>query len=125
VKILSDNEVVFLIKDSKIELRKYPRLDTSGLIIKVNTNGLTGLLKDISLGGCKVHFPNGFTPDYYNSSILKELFFILPDGEKIKVRGKIVNVDGAHKNISYSFTAGDGNVFRVYKKITKLLKELE
>jgi len=120
----SPDEIIFLIRDSRIELRKYPRLKTENLNIKVSSEGLTGKLLDISLGGCRVGFDIPIPSAFYKSSSRKVLTVEPPEGKPVKVTAYIVNVNPAHNSVSFAFARNDEKVLKLYTEVSQLLKRM-
>ena len=120
---LSDNEWLFLIEDSRIELRRYPRLNTEHLDIKVQVDNLIGKLADISLGGCRVVFNNPISGliDHQTAS-RKRLTFYLPDYSHVDVWARVVAVNPPKRSISFAFLGPHERVLKLYQYITDLLK---
>jgi len=118
----SPQEILFLIKESRIELRKYPRIKTEMLGIKVSSDGLQGKLMDISLGGCRVVFETPIPTFFYKSSPQKILTIESPEGEPIKISAYIVNVNLQQNSISFAFLKKDEKVLKLYTKIGEYLK---
>jgi hypothetical protein len=119
------DEVVFLIKESRIELRKYPRLKTENLGIRVTAEGLKGYLVDISLGGCKVRFDEPIPEKFYMSSSYKILEIEPPDGKVVKIPAYVVNVNTCLNTASFAFTRKDEKVVKLYTKIGEYIKRLK
>ena len=117
-----NDEVVFLVKDSKIELRKYPRLKTEGLNISVSSDGIEGKLDDISLGGCRIKVEEGLVELFVKKNALKTLSITLPNGKNFKVKAYVVNVHPQKKFISFSFPQKNSEVLRLYTSIVELLR---
>ena len=124
LKRLGDNEWLFLIEDSRIELRRYPRLNTEHLGIKVQVDNLFGKLADISLGGCRVVFDNPISGliDHTNVS-RKRLTFYPPDTPPISVWARVVAVNPPKRSISFAFLGPQETVLKLYQHITELLKK--
>jgi len=123
IKFLDNNKAVFLIKESNIELRRYPRIYLKDQEVKVKIGYLVGWLKDISLGGCRVAFDKPLPRSFYANSAAKTLEFLLPNGERIKVKGNIVNLLNDFKEASFVFDSKDPAVIKLYKEITEYLKK--
>ena len=122
IRKTSSQEVLFLIKESRIELRKYPRIKTESLAIKVFTGGLQGKLMDFSLGGCRIRFETPIPPLFYKSSSQKTLTIETPEGEPVKITAYIVNVNPKQNSISFSFPKRDAKILKLYTKISEYLK---
>jgi hypothetical protein len=119
------DEIVFLIQESRIELRKYPRLKTENLGIKVTVENLKGYLVDISLGGCKVKFENPIPEKFYMSSSYKILEIETPDGKVVKIPAYAVNVNTCLNTVSFAFLRKDEKVVKLYTKIGEYIKRLK
>lgn len=120
----ADNVYTFLIKDSWIELRKYPRLKTDSLDIDVSVKGMKGKLADISLGGCKVKFRHPIPRSLFSPPHNRVLVSIYLPGEKepVNIWAEVVKVDSAEKSVSCEFTHKDERILKLYRRITDLLK---
>jgi hypothetical protein len=123
VKIIDRNKAVFLIKDSSIELRRYPRIYLKDKDIKVRIGYLVGYLKDISLGGCRVAFDEPLPRSFYTSHVGKTLEFIIPGKDKIRVEGNIVHLMNDSKEAAFVFNSKNPFVVKLYKEVTDYLKE--
>jgi len=126
VKIIDKNKAEFLIRDSNIELRRYPRVylkDEDD--VKVRIGYRVGKLKDISLGGCRIAFDEPLTRFFYANSAAKTLEFIIPGREKIKVEGNLVHLRNDAKEAAFVFQPTNPNVVKLYKEITDYLSEKE
>lgn len=113
---------LFLIKETKIELRKYPRLKTERLGIKVSADDLQGKLIDISLGGCKVGFETTIPTDFYKNSPQKILTIELPEGKPIKISAYIVTVNLQQNTVSFKFLQKSEKILKLYAKISEYIK---
>jgi hypothetical protein len=118
-----NNEVIFVVKDSKIELRKYPRLKTDSLNIEVSSDNISGKLLDISLGGCKIRVDGGLIEPYTRQSARKILKFHFPDGKTYSLTATVVNANPANRTIAFSFPKRSENIVKVYSLIVDMLKK--
>lgn len=116
------NEVTFLVKESRIELRRYPRIRVEDPNIVVVSSTLTGYLIDISLGGCKVKFEGEITPSYYKSNPIKRLTFEIPNYRPISFPARIVNVQLNENSVSYAFNSKDEKVLKLYNAVINYLR---
>jgi len=122
----SEDEVEFLIQESRIELRKYPRLKTDSLNIKVFVRTLEGTLADISLGGCKVKFNGKIPASFFEKGAKATLSVEIPsESKQVDLSGFIVNVNPKDNAVSFAFEKQDNKVLSVYKTISDLLKKGE
>jgi len=117
------DEVIFFVKESKIELRKYPRLKTDKLDITVTSEGIKGKLDDISLGGCRVKVEEGSIDNFVKQNALKTLSVTLPNGKNFQVKAYVVNVQPQKKFVSFSFPQKSSEVLRLYTSIVELLRK--
>jgi hypothetical protein len=114
--------VWFAIKDSKIELRKYPRLKTESLNIKVVSEDIVAKLLDISLGGCKIKIEKSSIEKYTRSSANKILQLIFPDGQTYFLKAYVVHADSFKKTIAFAFQKRSETIIKVYALIVEMLK---
>jgi hypothetical protein len=123
MKILDRNRATFFIKESSIELRRYPRIYLNDRDIKVRIGYLLGYLKDISLGGCRIAFDEPLPRSFYTSHVNKTLEFLIPGKDRIKVSGNIVHLMNDFKEAAFVFNSKNPFVIKLYKEITEYLKE--
>ena len=126
LKRLNENDWLFLIEESKIELRRYPRLNTEILDIKVCVNQLLGKLLDISLGGCKIGFDFSLKDEILPKNVLgkKWLHFYLPDNTVTKVLARTVYLNLSKNTMAFAFLDSHDKVLKLYLKIWNFLKEI-
>ncbi len=117
------NRAVLLIRDSSIELRRYPRVYLTTPDVKVKVNNLAGYLKDISLGGCRVHFKKPIPRAFYMLDLEKVLEITVPGYEPIKVKGRVVNISDSHMEASFVFKEKSPEVVRLHKLITEYIEK--
>ena len=119
----SNNEVELLVQDSRIELRKYPRLKTDHLNIKVFVRTLEGILADISLGGCKVKFDKPIPSTFFEKGAKAKLSMAIPGTDDlVDLSAYIVNVNPKDYAVSFAFETKDNKVLTTYKTISDMLK---
>ena len=118
----SQNEITFLIKESRIELRRYPRLKTERLNIPVEIQHLSGRLVDISLGGCRIRFDGPIPASLFSSGSRVPITVKPPGGKPVNVWGYIVNVNPGERSISVAFAGRDEKVLKLYSRISEMLK---
>ncbi len=114
------NTYSFLIKESKIEQRRYPRIPTQDLKIKVYSSLGEGILADISLGGCKVKFEKPKSQPVKNQEIL--MTFYLPTGVTYKILAKVVDYNPSMGTVSFSFPKKDWKIFKLFSEIGLLIR---
>jgi ribosomal protein S17 len=119
---LKDCNVIFVIKESKIDLRRYPRINTEHLNIKVKTNNIEAKLVDISIRGCKIKIEKGSIAEYTQRSARKILQFIFPEGDTYTLEAYVVNANPALKTVSFTFPRNNNVALKVYSKILDRLK---
>ncbi len=115
--------VTFLVIDSAIELRRFPRVKVPSGLVKVRIEYYVGDLIDISLGGCRVGFENPLPRSFYTGGLEKVLDFILPDGSSLRVKGKVVNVSSNFKEVSFKFNEHNRRVIELNKRIGELIEK--
>jgi hypothetical protein len=128
IEFLPDNKVVFFILDSKIELRKHPRIPINKEIpLKVWVDALEAKLVDISLGGCRVKILKPIDlNNYAKSGRIRNLYFQFLDREKeeiYKILAKVVNVNTEKKEMAFVYIPYQDSIGIVYKRILNLLKK--
>ena len=64
---------------------RYPEI---GRVICEELCALPGILDDISLEGCKIHFPVSFSVDLENEFMLKILFSRNPEGSPLQLMAR-------------------------------------
>ncbi len=123
LKKSSNNEVELLVQESRIELRKYPRLKTEHLNVKVFVRTLEGILADISLGGCKLKFNSPIPSSFFEKGAKAKLSMAIPGIENlVDLSAYIVNVNPKEHAVSFAFETKDNKVLTTYKTISDLLK---
>jgi hypothetical protein len=127
IKFLAENKVIFFILDSKIELRKYPRIPVNKDIpVKVWVDALEAKLLDISLGGCRVKILKPIDlNNYTKSGSIRNLYFQFFDRQKeeiYKILAKVVNVDTQKKEMAFVYIPYQDAIGIVYKRVLNLLK---
>ncbi|MEO2153365.1 MAG: PilZ domain-containing protein [Aquificota bacterium] len=127
IKFLPENKVIFFILDSKIELRKYPRIPVNKDIpVKVWVDALEAKLLDISLGGCRVKILKPIDlNNYTKSGSIRNLYFQFFDRQKeeiYKILAKVVNVDTQKKEMAFVYIPYQDAIGIVYKRVLNLLK---
>ena len=120
---VEDKEAVIFIKDGHIELRRYPRIDVEAIKIPVNLELLSGYLKDISLGGCKIAFEKPVSYSYLRSGYKYKLLINLNKNKTLEIPIKIVGFSGNKKYISCAFAEKNKKVLELYQEVLKKLKE--
>ena len=125
IKRERENEVTFLVKESRIELRRYPRIKVEDPAVKVKVGHLEGYLADISLGGCKVNFENEIPATFYKTNPVKVLTFFIPNTKPITLSARIVNVQLGENAISFAFNAKDERVLKLYNSVISYLRSKE
>ena len=119
----SERDFTFLIKESRIELRRYPRIDVDDPNIRVRVNDLEGYIKDISLGGCKVQFLNNLPPHFYKQHQNTMLTIELPDAKPVTIPAKLVNVNPSLNTASFAFASRDVRVIKLYNNVINYLRQ--
>ncbi len=127
IKFLPERKVIFFILDSKIELRKYPRIPVNKDIpVKVWVDALEAKLLDISLGGCRVKILKPIDlNNYTKSGSIRNLYFQFFDRQKeeiYKILAKVVNVDTQKREMAFVYIPYQDAIGIVYKRILNLLK---
>lgn len=125
IEKIGKDTYAFLIKEGWIELRRYPRLKTEDLNIKVSVKGLRGKLIDFSLGGCRAKFDYA-VPKSLTTAAAPRVFtniYFPGEEEPLSLWVKIVSVNPSRNEISCEFTLKDEKVLRIYKKIVELLQK--
>jgi len=120
---VEDKEALIFVKDSHIELRRFPRIDVEQVKIPVNLELLTGYLKDISLGGCKIAFEKPVPYSYLHSGYKNKLLVNLNKDKTFEIPIKIVGFSENRKYISCAFTEKDKKILEFYQEVLKKLKE--
>lgn len=125
IEKIGEDTYSFLIKEGWIELRRYPRLKTENLDIKVSVKGLRGKLVDFSLGGCRAKFEYTLPKSLLTANTPRVFTNIyLPGEEKpLNLWVKVVSVNPSRNEISCEFTFRDEKILRIYKKIVELLRK--
>jgi len=115
----------FLIKESWIELRRYPRIKTSDLGIEVKVKDFRGILEDFSLGGCRVKFRHPITRSAFEGHRRKVILSIKLPGEEepYHLWADVVSVEPAERRIACEFVNKDERILKLYSKISKMLNE--
>ncbi|NPB05425.1 MAG: PilZ domain-containing protein [Aquificae bacterium] len=122
IKKVGEDTLLVLIKDSRIELRRYPRVKVPFDEIVVEVDGLKGFLRDISLGGCRLQFLKPIPSDFLDRGLVKRVRFFLPDGQTFEVKAKVVNIMRESRSVSCAFVMKDETVVKLYKAVTLYLR---
>jgi len=117
---------LFLIKESNLELRKYPRVKLPPNLVKIELDDHTGYILDISLGGLKVQLKKNITGELLNSlkhshSIRANV--ILPNGKIYQTALQLVSFDVFKRQLSFKFYQTNNITTQMYKEIIELLKK--
>ncbi len=122
VKREGDRELLVLIKDSRIELRRYPRLKIPFDDLIVEIDGLKGVLRDVSLGGCRLELGKPIPSNFLLGGAEKVLTFHIPNEKIHRLKCKVVNVQDRTRNISCAFSQKDDKVIKLYRAITEYIR---
>jgi hypothetical protein len=117
------NKAIFLIKDSAIELRRYPRVTVKEKSIKVKVDYFLGWLIDISLGGCRIGFDTPLPRAFYSYNPIKTLKFFIPPSKEIKIRAKLINILNDYKEAAFVFDSDSSLRVKLYNEIIKYLND--
>jgi len=119
---IKGSEATILIKESRIELRRYPRIAVPNNLVMVQIDNFKGVLKDISLGGCRVALNSPILSSLLNKGYEKVARFILPDNYQVEIPVQIVWASKGKRQISCAFKERNIQVLELYKKIINLIK---
>ncbi len=121
---LGKGKYLLLVTETRIELRRHPRLNIDRYVtIKVWVDQQEGILKDISLGGCRVFFKNPILPNFYKKNLKKRLIFEVEDGKYTEIWGYVVAVNLKDSWVSFKFNDNYEKIYNLYMKITELIKK--
>ncbi len=115
------NNATILIRESRIELRRYPRITVPENLVKVQIDKFKGILKDISLGGCRIVLNGPIISRLLNQGYEKIAKFILPDDYQVELPVQIVWISKEKRQISCAFKERNGKVLELYKRIINLI----
>jgi hypothetical protein len=117
-----NKEVLFFIKDTHLEQRKYPRFKVQELGINVNLKNLKGVLVDISRGGCRIFFPSIRGSRFIDMEQLEKLEFTLPNGKKYQLKARMLSFNPETWEASFAFIKGQDGIPIMLKEILEMLK---
>ncbi|GEM_PF-1441878 len=115
-------KVIFFVKDTHLEQRKYPRFKVQELGINVYLRNLKGVLVDISRGGCRIFFPSIRGSRFIDMEQLDKLEFILPNGKTYKLKARMLSFNPETWEASFAFIKGQDGIPIMLKEILDMLK---
>jgi len=120
---------LFLIRESHIELRRYPRIYLKQPLIEAEFEGLTGFVKNISIGGARIKLSKNLTGEIIEDLVKKGKFpgnfKLVGLNKSYELKLKPVAFDIFKSEISVKFEDTSLENVKFYKDIQKILKTKE
>jgi hypothetical protein len=116
---------LFLIKESDLELRKYPRIKLPPKLVKVEIDSYKGYLVNISFGGIKVQLEKNITGELLNYLQIHypiKAKIYLPTGKVYTVYLQLVSFNVFKSWLSFKFVKSNSETIQLYKDIVAYLK---
>jgi hypothetical protein len=116
---------LFLIKESDLELRKYPRIKLPSKLVKIEIDSYKGYLVNISFGGIKVQLEKNITGEllnYLQTHYPIKAKIYLPTGKVYTVYLQLVSFDVFKSWLSFKFVKSNSKTMQLYKDIVTYLK---
>lgn len=120
---------LFLIKESHIELRKYPRIYLKEPLIETEFEGLKGFVKNLSIGGARIKLSQNLTGEIIEELVKKGKvpgkFKLVGMNKLYELELKPVAFDIFRSEISVKFEDTGLKNVNFYKELQNILKAEE